>query len=45
MSERAIITTESEGTYIVQTNGFSEFELIGILECINTTAANYIQEK
>ncbi len=34
MSEKTIIITESEGTYGVQNNRFSEFELIGILECL-----------
>jgi hypothetical protein len=34
MSEQTIIITESEGNYSVQNNDFSEFELIGILECI-----------
>ncbi len=34
MSEKTIIITESEGTYSVQRNDLSEFELIGILECI-----------
>jgi hypothetical protein len=34
MSEKTIIITESEGAYRVQNDGLSEFELIGILECI-----------
>ncbi len=34
MGERTIIITESEGAYRVQNDGLSEFELIGILECI-----------
>ena len=34
MSEKTIVITESEGNYDVQNNGLSEFELIGILECI-----------
>jgi len=34
MSEKTIIITESEGTYRVQNDGLSEFEVIGILECL-----------
>jgi len=34
MSEKIIVITESEGSYDVRNNGLSEFELIGILECI-----------
>jgi hypothetical protein len=34
MSEKTITITESEGTYRVQNDGLSEFELIGILECL-----------
>ena len=34
MSEKMIVITESEGTYRVQNDGLSEFELIGILECL-----------
>ncbi len=34
MSEKTIIITESEGAYRVQNDGLSEFELIGILECL-----------
>ena len=34
MSEKTIIITELEGTYRVQNDGLSEFELIGILECL-----------
>ncbi len=34
MSEKTIIITESEGSYRIQNDGFSEFELLGILECI-----------
>ena len=34
MSEKTIIITELEGAYRVQNDGLSEFELIGILECL-----------
>ena len=34
MSEKTIIITELEGAYRVQNAGLSEFELIGILECL-----------
>jgi hypothetical protein len=34
MSEKTIVITESEGTYRVQNDSLSEFELIGILECL-----------
>lgn len=34
MSEKTIIITESEGKYRIQNDGLSEFELIGILECL-----------
>jgi hypothetical protein len=32
--EKTIIITESEGKYRIQNTGLSEFDLIGILECI-----------
>jgi len=34
MSEKTIVITESKGEYRVQNDGLSEFELIGILECL-----------
>jgi len=34
MSEKTIIITASEGKYHIQNTGLSEFESIGILECI-----------
>lgn len=34
MREKTIVITESEGSYNVQNNGLSEFELIGVLECV-----------
>ena len=34
MNEKTVVITEQNGTYHLQNNGISEFELIGILECI-----------
>lgn len=34
MSEKSISITEKDGKYQVRNNGVSEFELIGILECV-----------
>ena len=34
MSEKRVIIIESEGNYNIQNDGLSEFELIGILECL-----------
>lgn len=45
MSERTIIITESEGAYSVQNDSHSEFELIGILECITFELKSARQHK
>jgi hypothetical protein len=34
MDKRTVVVTERDGKYQIQNNGMTEFELLGILECI-----------